>query len=69
MSRIRFINFSILGFIIIFYLSVLIPKNPFEEIPSLCIFTVDKPIWINCFLVLSSIYIWIVHKIYCDFFH
>lgn len=64
MSKILFVILSIMGFIIITNLSIIIPNNPFEEIPSLCLFTVNKPIWIHCLFILSSVYFIIIYKIY-----
>lgn len=69
MSRMLFVCLFIIGFIFVINLAVILPNNPFEIVPSLCIFTVDKPMWVNYLIILSSLYFVLVYKIYNSLFN
>ena len=59
-----FIIIGIVGTLIIEYLSIIIPNNPFEiiYIPSIVAF--NKPLWLCIFVSITFIYLSILYAIY-----
>ena len=64
MSKKIFNILSLIGLIIIIILSFIIPNNPFNIFSSYTFITFDRPLWLNCLIVYSFIYLLITYKIY-----
>lgn len=60
----RFITMSIVGSILIVILSLIIPSNPFKNIPAMSWVGVDKPLWITISIVGLVIYNGILFNLY-----
>ena len=59
-----FIIIGIIGTLIIEYLSITIPNNPFETIYIPSIVAFNKPVWLCLFISSSFIYLSILYAIY-----
>jgi ABC-type uncharacterized transport system permease subunit len=55
---------SIVGSILIVILSLIIPSNPFKNIPAMSWVGVDKPLWITISIVGLVIYNGILFNLY-----
>ena len=64
MKKSLFIILGIIGVFVISILSIILPTNPFEIIPSLTIFSVEKPLFISLIIAGSFIYLSILYFIY-----
>ncbi len=64
MSKQIFNELVIGGFLVICYLSLILPKDPFQTIPALTMFTCDKPLWFCIALVGNFFYLLILSTIY-----
>ena len=60
----KFIIIGLIGIIIICILSFIIPKNPYEMIPSFTYLSFDKPLWLCITLSGSFIYINLLYELY-----
>ena len=60
----KFTIISLMGIIIICILSFIIPKNPYQMIPSFTYLSCDKPLWLCITLSGSFIYISLLYELY-----
>ena len=60
----KFIIIGLIGMVIICILSFIIPKNPYEIVPAITIFSFDKPLWLCITLVGNFIYISLLYELY-----
>lgn len=64
MKKILFIVLGVIGIIIISILSIILPNNPFEIIPSYTLITCDKPLYLSIIISCSFTYVSILYYIY-----
>ena len=69
MKKNIFLIITTLGLLTIIILSIIIPNNPNQIIPSLTHFFISKPLWINVLISCTFIYINIIYKIYNTIFN
>lgn len=60
----RFIIIGLIGIIIICILSFIIPKDPYEMVPSFTYLSFDKPLWLCITLSGSFIYMSLLYELY-----
>ena len=64
MNKNLFNILTILGLILILFLSFIIPNNPYEIVKSYTTMTIDRPLWFNILIISSFIYLIIICSIY-----
>ena len=64
MNKNLFNILTILGLILILFLSFIIPNNPYEIVKSYTTRTLDRPLWFNILIISSFIYLIIICSIY-----
>lgn len=69
MNKNLFNILTILGLILILFLSFIIPNNPYEIVKSYTIMTIDRPLWFNILIISSFIYLIIICSIYEKIFN
>ena len=62
--RKKFYLIGIIGVVLISILSFIIPKNPYETIPAITIFSFDKPLWLCLLISGNFIFLSILYGLY-----
>lgn len=56
---------AVVGNIIIGILTYIIPSNPWDGLPSLIVYGINKPLWVGLFIIFSFIYLIFLEYLYC----